>query len=44
MLVTVAPMYDVDGTVRNVAWAYEDITAGKRAEEQLDRRSLTTTS
>jgi diguanylate cyclase (GGDEF)-like protein/PAS domain S-box-containing protein len=34
---TAAPMYNVDGTVRNVAWAYEDITGHKRAEEQLRR-------
>ncbi len=35
--VTAAPMHDVDGNVRNVAWAYEDITGDKRAEEQLRR-------
>ena len=34
---TAAPMYNIDGTVRNVAWAYEDITDRKRAEEQLRR-------
>ncbi len=32
-----APMYNPDGTVRNVAFAYEDITARKAAEEQLRR-------
>ncbi|HMK80649.1 MAG TPA: EAL domain-containing protein [Xanthobacteraceae bacterium] len=30
-----APMTNPDGTVRGVAWAYEDITDRKRAEEQL---------
>ena len=30
-------MYNPDGTVRGVAWAYEDITDRKRAEEQLKR-------
>jgi diguanylate cyclase (GGDEF)-like protein/PAS domain S-box-containing protein len=30
-----APMYNRDGTVRNVAFAYEDITDRKAAEEQL---------
>jgi diguanylate cyclase (GGDEF)-like protein/PAS domain S-box-containing protein len=30
-----APMYNPDGTVRNVAFAYEDITDRKAAEEQL---------
>ncbi|HZN30453.1 MAG TPA: EAL domain-containing protein [Xanthobacteraceae bacterium] len=35
--VTAAPMYNLDGTVRNVAWAYEDITDRKKAEEQLRR-------
>ena len=34
---TAAPMHNADGTVRNVAWAYEDITDRKRAEEQLRR-------
>ena len=32
-----APMHNDDGTVRNVAFAYEDITDRKRAEEQLRR-------
>jgi diguanylate cyclase (GGDEF)-like protein/PAS domain S-box-containing protein len=32
-----APMYHPDGTVRGVAWAHEDITDRKRAEEQLKR-------
>jgi len=32
-----APMHDPDGTVCGVAWAYEDITLRKRAEEQLER-------
>jgi diguanylate cyclase (GGDEF)-like protein/PAS domain S-box-containing protein len=32
-----APMYDHDGKVRGVAWAVEDITDRKRAEEQLWR-------
>jgi diguanylate cyclase (GGDEF)-like protein/PAS domain S-box-containing protein len=30
-------MYHVDGTVRGVAWAYEDVTQRKKAEEQLER-------
>jgi diguanylate cyclase (GGDEF)-like protein/PAS domain S-box-containing protein len=30
-----APMRDPDGTVRNVAFAYEDVTDRKAAEEQL---------
>ncbi len=30
-----APMYNPDGTVRSVAFAYEDITDRKAAEEQL---------
>ena len=34
---TAAPMHNADGTVRNVAWAYEDVTDRKRAEEQLRR-------
>jgi len=33
----VAPMYNTDGSVRAVAWAHEDITDRKRAEEQLRR-------
>ena len=32
-----APMYNVDGTVRGTAWAHEDITLRKKAEEQLRR-------
>jgi diguanylate cyclase (GGDEF)-like protein/PAS domain S-box-containing protein len=32
-----APMYYRDGTVRAVAWAYQDITERKKAEEQLRR-------
>jgi diguanylate cyclase (GGDEF)-like protein/PAS domain S-box-containing protein len=32
-----APMHNPDGTVRNVAFAYEDITDRKAAEEQLRR-------
>jgi diguanylate cyclase (GGDEF)-like protein/PAS domain S-box-containing protein len=35
--VAVAPMYNLDGTVRGVARAYEDITNSKRAQEQLSR-------
>ncbi len=35
--IAAAPMYHPDGTVRGVAWAHEDITARKRAEEQLKR-------
>ncbi len=33
--VAAAPMYHPDGKVRGVAWAYEDITDRKKAEEQL---------
>jgi diguanylate cyclase (GGDEF)-like protein/PAS domain S-box-containing protein len=33
--IAAAPMYHPDGTVRGVAWAHEDITDRKRAEEQL---------
>jgi diguanylate cyclase (GGDEF)-like protein/PAS domain S-box-containing protein len=33
--VAAAPMTNPDGTVRGVAWAYEDITDRKKAEEQL---------
>jgi diguanylate cyclase (GGDEF)-like protein/PAS domain S-box-containing protein len=32
-----APMYNADGMVRGIAWAVEDITDRKRAEEQLQR-------
>src|SRR5262249_18531951 len=32
-----APMYNADGTVRGTAWAHEDITLRKKAEEQLRR-------
>jgi len=32
-----APMYHPDGSVRGVAWAYEDITERKKAEEQMRR-------
>ncbi len=35
--VAAAPMYNLDGTVRGVARAYEDITDSKRAQEQLTR-------
>jgi diguanylate cyclase (GGDEF)-like protein/PAS domain S-box-containing protein len=35
--IAAAPMYHPDGTVRGVAWAHEDITDRKRAEEQLKR-------
>ena len=35
--IAAAPMRNPDGTVRGVAWAYEDITDRKRAEEQLHR-------
>jgi diguanylate cyclase (GGDEF)-like protein/PAS domain S-box-containing protein len=35
--IAAAPMYNADGTVRSVAWAYEDITDRRRAEEQLRR-------
>src|SRR5262245_34000401 len=35
--IAAAPMYNPDGTVRSVAWAYEDITDRKSAEEQLRR-------
>ena len=30
-------MYNPDGTVRSVAWAYEDVTDRRKAEEQLRR-------
>ena len=32
-----APMYNPDGAVRGTAWAHEDITLRKKAEEQLRR-------
>ncbi|HLH96205.1 MAG TPA: EAL domain-containing protein [Xanthobacteraceae bacterium] len=35
--IAAAPMYNPDGTVRGVAWAHEDITRAKQAEEQLRR-------
>ena len=35
--VAAAPMTNPDGTVRGVAWAYEDVTDRKKAEEQLAR-------
>jgi len=35
--VAAAPMRDPDGSVRSVAWIYEDITGRKNAEEQLRR-------
>ena len=35
--IAAAPMYNLDGMVRGVAWAVEDITHRKRAEEQLTR-------
>src|SRR5215216_6511481 len=35
--IAAARMYHVDGTVRGVAWAYEDITHRKKAEQQLER-------
>ncbi len=35
--IAAAPMYNPDGSVRAVAWAHEDITDRKRAEEQLRR-------
>jgi diguanylate cyclase (GGDEF)-like protein/PAS domain S-box-containing protein len=31
------PMYDPDGTVWGVAWIYDDITARKKAERQLNQ-------
>jgi diguanylate cyclase (GGDEF)-like protein/PAS domain S-box-containing protein len=35
--IAAAPIYDRDGTVSGVAWAYEDITERRRAELQLHR-------
>jgi diguanylate cyclase (GGDEF)-like protein/PAS domain S-box-containing protein len=35
--IAAAPMFNPDGTVRGVAWAHEDVTDRKRAEEQLKR-------
>jgi diguanylate cyclase (GGDEF)-like protein/PAS domain S-box-containing protein len=35
--VAAAPMTNPDGSVRGVAWAYEDITDRKKAEQQLAR-------
>src|SRR5580704_12578247 len=35
--VAAAPMYHPEGTVRGFAWAHEDITDRKRADEQLKR-------
>jgi diguanylate cyclase (GGDEF)-like protein/PAS domain S-box-containing protein len=35
--VSAAPMYHPDGTVRGVAWAYEDVTERLKVEEQLRR-------
>jgi len=35
--VAAAPMYNPDGTVRSVAFAYEDVTDRKMAEEKLRR-------
>jgi diguanylate cyclase (GGDEF)-like protein/PAS domain S-box-containing protein len=35
--VAAAPMRNPDGSVRSVAWIYEDITGRKNAEEQLRR-------
>jgi diguanylate cyclase (GGDEF)-like protein/PAS domain S-box-containing protein len=32
-----APMHNPDGSVRSVAWVYEDVTDRKKAEEQLRR-------
>jgi len=35
--VAAAPMHNSDGSVRSVAWVYEDVTERKKAEEQLRR-------
>jgi diguanylate cyclase (GGDEF)-like protein/PAS domain S-box-containing protein len=35
--IAAARMHHVDGAVRGVAWAYEDITQRKKVEEQLER-------
>src|SRR5262245_26921819 len=35
--IAAARMHHVDGSERGVAWAYEDITQRKKAEEQLER-------
>jgi diguanylate cyclase (GGDEF)-like protein/PAS domain S-box-containing protein len=35
--IAAAPMHNPDGSVRGVAWAVEDITARRRADEQLKR-------
>jgi diguanylate cyclase (GGDEF)-like protein/PAS domain S-box-containing protein len=35
--IAAAPMHSPDGSVRGVAWAVEDVTDRKRAEEQLQR-------
>jgi len=35
--IAAAPLLNPDGTIRGVAWAHEDITEAKRADEQLNR-------
>jgi PAS domain S-box-containing protein len=40
--VAAAPMYNPDGTVRGVAWAYEDITDRKKARSSCDASPITT--
>jgi diguanylate cyclase (GGDEF)-like protein/PAS domain S-box-containing protein len=35
--VAAAPMFNPDGTVGGVAWAYEDVTDHKKVEDQLQR-------